>query len=109
MAVKISVAVGASLAPMFNNEADVNFKFLYAFVEAIDTPWTVRDNIGHEVDLLFDWNYSQDLTFTLGAAWMWDSEYFSDLDDYAYLIGKGPLVNIEDNAQMVFLRSVLNF
>jgi hypothetical protein len=106
---KIQVAVGASLAPLFNNDYDINVKVLYAFFEAIDTPYTVRDNIGNELDVIFTWNYSKDLTFELGSAWLWDSEFFSDLDDYAYLIHQGPLADIKDNASMFFMSATLDF
>lgn len=106
---KIQVAGGVSLSPLFNNEADVSVKLLYAYFQANDTPWSVRDQIGHEVDLIFNWNYSQDLSFMLGFGFLWGSEFFEDLDDYAYLIHHGPLVDIEDHASIINLSTTLRF
>lgn len=106
---KIQVAVGASLDPVFNNEFDVDVKVLYAFFEAIDTPFTVRDNIGHELDLIFTWNYSQDLTFTLAAGWLWDNEVHFDMDFYSPFIHDGPINRLHDDAGMVILGTTLRF
>jgi hypothetical protein len=106
---KIQVAAGASLSPLFNGEYDVNVKVLYAFFEAIDTPFSVRDNIGHELDVIFTWNYSQDLSFQLGAGWLWGNETFQDLDTYSYLWTESPLVNIKDHAGILNLSTTLKF
>lgn len=106
---KIQVAVGASLDPLFNNQADIDVKLLYAFFEAHNVPWSVRDNIGNELDLIFTWNYSQDLSFSMGFGWLWDSEVFADLDRYAYLWHTSPILGVDDHAFLFNLNTVLRF
>jgi hypothetical protein len=61
------------------------------------------------MDLIFTWNYSQDLTFTLAAGWLWDNEVHFDMDFYAPYIHDGPINRIHDDAGILILGTTLRF